>query len=343
MLVVIIDDSKVNVALIQALVRRLGDCESKGFTEAPQALEWCRDNDMDLVVVDYMMPDLNGMQFIEAFRQFDGKADVPVLMITAATETEILYSALQRGATDFLNKPVDQTEFLARSRNMLTLRRNQKALADRASWLAEEVRKATAVIVQRERETVHRLSRAAEYRDPETGAHILRMAHYSRLIAQSLGLSTEQQELILTAAPMHDIGKVGIPDHILLKPGRLDPDELVIMRTHAEIGYIILEGSTSPVIQAAAVIARSHHEKWDGSGYPQGLAGEDIPLLGRIVAVADVFDALTSERPYKKAWEIDRAEEFLRSNAGSHFDEACVNAFFAAWNDVLEIQRRYQD
>jgi putative two-component system response regulator len=223
------------------------------------------------------------------------------------------------------------------------LRHSQKQLAGRAEWLAEEVRKATADILAREREIVFRLSKAAECRDPETGAHILRMAHYSRHIAKHLGLSEADQELILEAAPMHDIGKVGIADHILLKPGKLDPEEFAIMQQHATLGYEILKNSESKVLQAGAQIALSHHEKFDGSGYPAGLAGEAIPLFGRIVAVADVFDALTSERPYKKAWELERAVAFLRENAGQHFDPACVEAFFAEWGEVLQIRSRFQD
>ncbi|CAG0967236.1 partial Cyclic di-GMP phosphodiesterase response regulator RpfG, partial [Anaerolineae bacterium] len=188
-----------------------------------------------------------------------------------------------------------------------------------------------------------RLSRAAEYRDPETGAHILRMSHYTRLIAQNLGLTEAEQELLLDAAPMHDIGKVGTPDHILLKPGRLTDEELVIMRQHAEIGYEILKDSVSPLLRTAALVAWTHHEKFDGSGYPRGLAGENIPLYGRIVAVADVFDALTSARPYKLAWEVDRALDFLREGRGSHFDPACVDAFLQDMDAVLSIKDRYRD
>lgn len=216
-------------------------------------------------------------------------------------------------------------------------------LADRAEWLAEEVRKATRQIVQRERETVFRLSKAAEYRDPETGAHILRMAHYSELIARGLGLPRAEQELLLEAAPMHDIGKVGISDSIMLKPGRLSPDEFEIMKRHALYGHEILKDSSSQVLQAGAAIALGHHEKFDGSGYPQGLVGEAIPIFSRVVAVADVFDALTSERPYKKAWTLEAAAAHIKAHAGSHFDPACVQVFFEHWDEVLDIRQRFQD
>jgi putative two-component system response regulator len=264
-------------------------------------------------------------------------------MITANDQKQIRYRALDAGATDFLTKPVDKVEFIARANNMLLLGASRKALADRAAWLAGEVRKATLEIVQRERETVVRLSKAAEYRDPETGAHILRMAHYSELIAKGMCLTQAEQELLLESAPMHDIGKVGIADNILLKPGRLTPEEFEIMKLHAMFGYEILKGSSSRVLQAGAEIARAHHEKYDGSGYPNGLAGDDIPIFSRIVAVADVFDALTSERPYKKAWSLERAAEHIRESSGTHFDPKCVETFFANWEQILQIRQRFQD
>ncbi|WP_295763487.1 HD domain-containing phosphohydrolase [Undibacterium sp.] len=219
----------------------------------------------------------------------------------------------------------------------------REKLADHAEWLAEEVSKATGEITQRERETVYRLSKAAEYRDRETGAHILRMAHYSELIAKGLGLSVADRELLLEAAPMHDIGKVGIADHILLKPRRLDGEEFEVMKQHALYGYEILKESSSKVLQAGAAIARGHHEKYDGSGYPYGLKGQQIPIFSRIVAVADVFDALTSERPYKKAWPLEAAADYLKANSGSHFDPDCVATFFDHWDEVLHIRERFQD
>lgn len=203
-------------------------------------------------------------------------------------------------------------------------------MSDHAAWLAEAVDKATAEVREREREIIVRLVRAAEFRDPETGSHIQRMAAYSRLIAERLGLPLAEQEIILAAAPMHDVGKLGTPDHILLKPGKLTPEEFEIMKEHARKGYEILADSNSRMLQVAAIIALSHHEKFDGSGYPGGLRGEDIPLYGRIVAVADVFDALTSARPYKPAWTLERAVEFMQDNRDKHFDPACLDAFLGA-------------
>jgi putative two-component system response regulator len=311
------------------------------FTDPVAGLEWCLANELDLLIVDYMMPQLSGTELTEKFRV--RYPDIPVLMVTANHETELRHQALQIGVTDFLNKPLDNTEFLARAKNMLALRQSYKFLADRAALLAEEVRKATAQILEREQETVFCLARAAEYRDPETGVHIVRMAHYSKHIGRMVGLSLEQQDLLLETAPMHDIGKVGTPDLILLKPGKLTDAEFSIMKQHAVIGYEILDASTSPLLKVAAEIALNHHEKFDGSGYPNGAKGDAIPRFGRIVAVADVFDALTSERPYKKAWSIEQATQLLRDGAGKHFDPECVEAFFADFDEILAIKARFAD
>jgi putative two-component system response regulator len=341
MKVVIIDDTQLNVTLLQHLVRKLPGCESVCFTDPVAGLEWCLANEPDLLVVDYMMPVLNGTELTQKFRA--RYPEIPVLMVTANHETELRHQALQIGVTDFLNKPLDNVEFLARAKNMLALRQSHKNLADRAAWLAEEVRKATEQILEREQETIFCLARAAEYRDPETGAHIQRMAHYSKQIARVLGLPLDQQELLLEAAPMHDIGKVGTPDMILLKPGKLTDAEFSIMKQHAVIGYEVLNTSSSPLLKVAAQIALTHHEKFDGSGYPNGAKGNDIPLFGRIVAVADVFDALTSERPYKAAWSMEQASKLLRDGAGKHFDPACVEAFFVDFDEIVNIKNKFAD
>lgn len=342
MKVVIVDDTHINLVLMSRLMEKLEDVTTVAFQSAREALAWCRANPYDLLILDYMMPEINGLEFIGQLDP-DPRARPPVLMVTASQDVEIRHRALENGANDFLIKPIDKVEFLARTRNMLELRRATLALQSRASWLASEVSKATAELRAREQETILLLCRASEYRDPETGAHIQRMAHYSCLIAAELGMSNEEQERILNAAPMHDIGKVGTPDHILLKPGRLNPEEMEVMRQHALIGYNILKSSEAAMLQLAAEIAYSHHERYDGTGYPNGLKGEAIPLAGRIVAVADVFDALTNVRPYKQAWTLEAAKAFLVENSGTHFDPKCVEALLKRWPAVLEIRDRHDD
>ena len=341
--VLLLDDNLVNLKWLELLVQRLEQAQCVSFSEPAAALDYARSHRVDLVVVDYLMPEMNGLEFITAFRAEEGADSIPLLMITAHDEKEVRYRALEAGAYDFLPKPVDAAEFLARARNMLKLREASLRLADQAALLTKEVELATREIRERERETVMSLVKAAGYRDYETGAHIARVGHYAYLIAQGLQLSPQDQALVLDAAAMHDIGKVGIPDYILLKPGRLDDEEMAIMRQHASLGHDLLKGSSSLLLQAGATIALGHHEKFDGSGYPQGLSGEDIPIFGRIVAVADVFDALTSERPYKKPWALEDAADYLRAQRGLHFDPQCVDVFLAAWPQVLAIRQRFAD
>ena len=342
MKVVIVDDTHINLVLMSRLMDKLDGVGTVTFQSAQQALDWCHAHPYDLLIVDYMMPEINGLELIA---RLPGAPDErpPVLMVTASVDVDVRHRALENGASDFLIKPIDKVEFLARTRNMLALRRATLALRHRASWLADEVGKATAELRAREQETIMLLCRASEHRDPETGAHIQRMAHYSCLIAAELGLSAAEQEDVLNAAPMHDIGKVGTPDHILLKPGRLTDAEMVVMRQHAEIGYRILKDCQARMLQLAAEIAHTHHERYDGSGYPNGHAGERIPLVGRIVAVADVFDALTSVRPYKTAWTMEAARQYLLDNCHTHFDPRCVAALLRRWPAVEEIRARFRD
>lgn len=341
--IVIVDDNAVNLMLMAALARSATGVEPQRFEDPVAGLDWCRAHGADLIVVDYMMPGMDGHQFIEAVRATPSLVDVPLVMVTAAGQSAVRRRALEIGATDFLSKPVDSTEIKLRLRNLLQLRQTQNMLRDRAAHLADEVRKATQAIVLRERDLIMRLSRAAEFRDPETGGHIQRMAHYAATIARHLGEPESFQQALLTAAPMHDVGKLGTPDHILLKAGHLDANELVEMRRHAEIGGRILADTDSPLLRLACEIAETHHEKWDGSGYPRGLKGDEIPLGGRIVAVADVFDALNSNRPYKTAWPAEQARAYIEEQRGRHFDPRCVQAFIDGWDDVLAIRARFPD
>lgn len=343
MQVLIVDDHQPNISLITAMLEKLDYIECVEYTNPKQALSWCEDNEPDLILLDYMMPEMDGIQFIQLFRKLQGKNAIPVMMITAYTETAVRHLALQASANDCLYKPIDRVDLTAKVKNMLCLRKAQLQLTNRASWLTEEVKRTTAQVVHREKEATLRLSRAAEYRDSETGAHIQRMAYYAQHIAINLGLSEADCQLILDAAPLHDIGKIGVPDYILLKPAALSVEEWAIMRKHPEFGMNILKGSTSKLLQAAEIITYSHHEKYDGTGYPQGLAEENIPLFGRICAVADVFDALTTIRPYKHAWDIDAAANYVKEQSGSHFDPKCVQAFFTNWENILEIREKYTD
>jgi putative two-component system response regulator len=342
-LIAIIDDNVVNLKLLQHLLLREGNCRPMTFTDSSDGLAFCIANLPDLILVDFMMPGMNGIEFIGRIRAQAATAEIPVVMITASDEREVRHAALDIGATDFLTKPIDNKEVSARVRNMLRLRMAARRDAERAVWLAEEVDKATAAIRTREQELVVRISRAAEFRDPETGAHIQRMAHYSELIARHMGLTAADQQMLLAAAPMHDVGKIAIADAILLKPGRLTEPEFEIMKMHAFHGFKLLEGSDAPVLRVGAEIAHTHHEKFDGSGYPRALVGEAIPIFGRIVAVADVFDALTSARPYKKAWSFDAARDFIAEGSGTHFDPECARAFLAALDEVLAISQRFRD
>ena len=337
MRVVLIDDVTTNLMILRAVVSRVGECEIVSFTDPVKALADVVEAGADLVMVDYHMPGMNGIRFIQSARTIPGCEEIPIVMVTTSDEREVRLAALDAGATDFLTKPIDVAEVTSRVRNMLRLRDSQKKLADKAAWLEAEVRKATSALAQREEEIILRLSRASEHRDTETGFHILRMARYCRLIAESLGLGETECHDIYLAAPMHDVGKIAVNDAILLKPGLLTPAERLSMQEHTTSGYEILAGSDSELIQLAAEIARCHHERWDGTGYPRGLSGTAIPLYARIAAVADVFDALTSERPYKRAWSPDEARAYIRENSGTQFDPDCVTAFLARWDDALAI------
>jgi len=332
---VIVDDSdSASGHLARLVADNIPDCETVTFTNSAVALDYCLVNEVDLLIVDYLMPPPDGLEFIDRYRAAPARQDVPIIMVTSRDEPEVRYKALQLGATDFLTKPVDSIEFVTRTRNLLSLSRSRGMLARRADWLAAEVREATRSIVEREREAILFLCRAAEHRDPETAQHLTRMAAYSRLITSAVAGDEEQVELITTAAPMHDIGKIGIPDQILLKPGRLTEEETAVMRRHTTYGGEILAGSGSVLLQTAATIALSHHERFDGGGYPNGLRGRDIPLAGRITALADVFDALTSRRPYKDAWPLDQARAYLEAESGSHFDPDCLAALLSRWDEV---------
>ena len=341
--VLVIDDQTTGRAILEQVVRGLDDrIVVQGFERPVDAVVWATRKVADLVLVDYSMPDMDGIEFAKRLRALPGYEHVPVVMVTAHDDRKIRYAALDAGITDFLTKPIDARECQARCRNLLTLRRQQLALEDKR-LLEGMVEEATREIREREKETLLRLARAGEFRDEETGNHLIRMARYSRLIANAIGLERDEAETIELAAPLHDIGKIGTPDHILLKPGRHTPEEQVIMRRHPLIGHEILKGSASKYVRMGALIALGHHEKYDGSGYPNGLEGDHIPLAARVVAVADVYDALTSVRPYKRAWDADHAFAYLQGQRARHFDPHLVDAFVSVRSDVLRVQEELRD
>ena len=340
--ILILDDQSISRMILEELVRSIGyDIHARSFADPIPALEWAKEHLCDLVLTDFKMPNMNGVEFTRWLRQIPACSDVPVIVITSIEDKSIRYKALEAGATDFLNKPIDHHECRARCRNLLQLREQQVLIKDRAATLEEEVKAKTRDIELREKETLLRLARAGEYRDEETGNHVIRMAGYSSLIAEQLGVEPERCEIIRHASPMHDIGKIGIPDHILLKPGLLDPPEWETMQKHCRIGYEILKDSPSFYLKTGAVIALRHHERFDGLGYPDGLSKQEIPLEARIVAVGDVFDALRSERPYKKTWSMDQTLDYLIEQRGKHFDPDCVDAFLARMDEVIQIQDEF--
>ena len=341
---IIVDDRSTARNLLEGLARTLEPGISvESYADPFEALTQMQHGAPDLIISDYRMPGMDGIEFTRRIRAQRQLADVPIIIVTVVEDRQIRYQALENGATDFLTRPIDPQECRARCLNLLALRRSQKAISDRAQWLEDQVQLATREVRTRERETLMKLAKAGEYRDEDTGNHILRMSRYARVIAQELQLSAMECDEIEAASPMHDIGKIGIPDHILLKPGCHTPEEQEIMQRHPIIGHGILADSPSLSLQMAALIALGHHEKFDGSGYPQGLAGEAIPLAARIVAVADVFDALTSKRPYKSAWTFQQALHYIQSQSGKHFDPACVRAFERRIDAVAAIMRDLSD
>lgn len=290
----------------------------------------------DIALIAHAPPRADAIALTRRLRANEAHRGTPI-MILGADDRETRIAAFEAGANDVLAKPIEPIEAMVRIRNLFQIRDAQLALADRAEALAREVGRVTQELEAREEEIVSRLTRAAAYRDVETADHIVRMAKYCGLIAEALGFERETSRFLHLAAHMHDIGKLGVPDAILRKPGDLTSDERVRMEMHTTIGEQILEGSASPLIQLAAVMAGSHHERWNGAGYPRALAGLGIPVAGRIAAVADVFDALTSARTYKSGWSLDAARQFLVDERGRQFDPACVDALLSRWDEVVAI------
>lgn len=336
--VLIVDDQSSARTMLRHIVEAIGPgVRAFDFENPVDALNWSESNVSDLVLLDYRMPEMDGLQFARRFRRSLSRRDVPIILISVVGDEPVRQAALEAGVIDFLVKPIRPRELRTRCKNFLQLRQQGESLKERARSLQERVVEGLHEVEQREREILYRLAKATDYREGGTGITLLRIPHYVEAMAEALKMPDDEIKILALAAPLYDIGKIGIPDAVLLKPGVLDDDERKVVQRHPLIGYDILRDSQSRFVQMGAVIARSHHERWDGTGYPDGLKGEAIPLPARIVGVADVFDALTSDRPYKQAWTPDVAFDYVRAQRGTFFDPACVDALLSQQTRILEV------
>lgn len=353
--ILVVDDDDTTRAITQAMVTAVGH-EVESAADGIEALAKLGLG-IDLVLLDVMMPGLDGFEVCRRIRRDPTVCDVPVIVLTSMASRDDRLRAVEAGANDFIGKPIDETEFRIRSASLLKLKDTQDALKSHQAHLEHLVRQRTASLrvaleqmadAQRRAylahlDTVDRLAVVAEYKDKVTARHIDRMSHYCAVIGRGLKLPPGEVELIQHASRMHDLGKIAVPDVILSKASGLDPIEWQVMRAHAAIGALILDNSASELLQAGRVIALSHHERWDGTGYPSGLAGENIPLWGRICAVADTFDAVTSERSYKPAYSNDIALRIIQEGRGTQFDPAVVDVFIECFDEILSVRDQYRD
>jgi len=331
--ILIVDDQSSNVLLLESILQEEDYTAYRGITDSRQVLPMFLEYQPDLILLDLQMPYLDGFKVMNQLRaRIPQGAYLPILVLTADITPEAKRKALAEGATDFLTKPFDQTEVVLRIGNLLRTRVLHLQLQNQNQLLEEKVRERTIELEETQIEILERLALAAEYRDDATGEHTKRVGQMSAQIAQVLGLSNTEVELIRRASPLHDVGKIAIPDSVLLKPGKLTLEEFELMKTHSTVGAKMLSGEQFPLLQRAEEIALTHHERWDGTGYI-GLKGEAIPMAGRIVAVADVFDALTSARPYKEAWPRVEAIKEVQCQSGRQFDPSVVEAFLKVVNN----------
>lgn len=349
--ILVVDHQKLNIAMLKRVLHRDGYADVQSTQDPFSVVSFCDEENIDLIILDIKMPKLDGFGVINSLREELGEEHLPpILIVTDVSDQAFRREALTYGARDYIIRPFDIQEFHARVQNLLEVRQAHQIIYFQKDILEEKVQERTRELreahdqLQESRlDVVWRLGRAAEYRDNETGMHIVRMSHIAAVLGRAYGMPEEDADLLLVASPMHDIGKLGIPDSVLLKPGKLNDEEWKVMQSHAQMGADILAGGNSELMVMAHEIALTHHEKWDGSGYPNGLKGEEIPLTGRICAIADVFDALTSERPYKKAWSLDDAMDLIRSESGKHFEPRIVELMEQKILKILEIKQKYAE
>lgn len=363
--IMIIDDESYNVLVVRKFLQHAGYENFVTTTESPQAIDLMKRDLPDVVLLDIMMPEVSGIDILRVMKITPELSTIPVIILTASPDPVLKTQALELGATDFLAKPVDPSELVLRVKNVLAAKTHFDMLAKYSVDLERQVVERTRALEASRRHIIFCLARASEFRDNDTGHHVIRVGKYAGAIAHELGYSPTQVEALEQAAQLHDVGKIGIPDAILHKPGKLDPDEYDFIKKHAaygkqiiecmpegewqnlkhhtKLGGQLLDVKSEPIMRMASRIALTHHEWWNGEGYPLGLAGEDIPIEGRITAVADVYDALSSARPYKKPFPREKCFEMLEEKRGTQFDSRVLDAFFARADDIIGIQIRYAD
>jgi putative two-component system response regulator len=332
--ILVVDDSPDNIDVLRGILS--ARYTVKAAINGKQALKIAQSSKPDLILLDVMMPEMDGYEVCQKLKANPITQDIPVIFVTAKNQTMDEEKGFELGAVDYITKPISPSIVNARVKTHLALFQHQRELET-------QVQKRTAELEDTQLKIIRHLGRAAEYKDNETGLHVIRMSWYSLFLAQKTEADKNWIDLVFKASPMHDIGKIGIADHILLKPGKLDAGEWAEMKKHSQYGAKIIGNSQHPLLKMAKEIALFHHEKWDGSGYPHGLKGEEIPLSARIVAIADVYDALTSDRPYKKAWSIEKTLDLINSETGKHFDPDLVTKFMTCMPEVREIQNQYVD
>lgn len=333
--ILVVDDTPENIDILSGVLRK--EYKIKAALDGQKALNIAQSSPHpSMILLDIMMPGIDGYEVCRQLKSNPLTRAIPVIFITAKNQDEDERIGLELGAVDYITKPFSPSIVEARVHTHL-------ALYDQNLALEEQVKIRTKELLDTRLQIVRRLGRAAEFRDNETGLHVIRMSHYARFIAEALDDNNVWSNLIFNAAPMHDIGKIGIPDNILLKPGELNDQEWEIMQKHPEFGAEIIGDHESDILMTAKEIALTHHEKWDGSGYPRHLKGEEIPISGRIIMIADVFDALTTERPYKKAWSVEDAVKLINQRSGSHFDPALVAIFNKVLPSIIEIKNQYAE